>query len=521
MRVRHWPALSLAVWLIAPAAAVQADLQEQRLVQIQHRIETGDIRTAKVELEQVISQAPEDPRSFNLLGVIEAQENNFAAAESDFRHAIQLAASFTGAYLNLGRLYQEHPDEPGTLEKALAVYRKLLALEPGQVEANYQAAWLLNRLGQFAASLEHLRRLPSEAQQRSQALALRCADSTVLGQTAQAEAACKQLLASPDLAEIDILSILPVLLKHHAEDLATGFLKGLEHRGLASATTLHQLGGLQEQRGEFKEARDTLERELKLVQPSAALLAQLARVAYRGQDLEGALGYLAHARDLEPGNPAVHFFFGMICVELKLPPEAKASLKESVHLDPDNPYYNYALGAVLINEKNAEAAIPHFKKYRAGKPDDARGRFALGVAYYDAYQLDSARKEFLAIANRAETRWGAQLYLGRLAIREENLNEASYRFQQAIQANPTEPEAYAESGLVHIRRNEYSLAEKDLTRALTLAPDHYLSNLRLLMLYQRTKDSRADAQAKRVEELRKFGEEKERLLLRSLDIRPY
>ena len=199
----------------------------------------------------------------------------------------------------------------------------------------------------------------------------------------------------------------------------------------------------------------------------------------------------------------------------------KSIFKEAVHLDPDNPYYNYALGAVLINEKNAEAAIPHFKKYRAGKPDDARGRFALGVAYYEAYQPDSARKEFLAIANRAETRWGAQLYLGRLAIREENLNEASYRFQQAIQANPTEPEAYAESGLVHIRRNEYSLAEKDLTRALTLAPDHYLSNLRLLMLYQRTKDSRADAQAKRVEELRKFGEEKERLLLRSLDIRPY
>ena len=82
----------------------------------------------------------------------------------------------------------------------------------------------------------------------------------MLGQTAQADAACKQLLASPDLAEIDILSILPVLLKHHAEDLATRFLKGLEHRGLSSATTLKQLGGLQEERGQFKEARDTLER---------------------------------------------------------------------------------------------------------------------------------------------------------------------------------------------------------------------------------------------------------------------
>ena len=69
MRVRHWPALSLAVWLIAPAAAVQADLQEQRLVQIQHRIETGDIRTAKVELEQVISQAPEETHDPSIFSV--------------------------------------------------------------------------------------------------------------------------------------------------------------------------------------------------------------------------------------------------------------------------------------------------------------------------------------------------------------------------------------------------------------------------------------------------------------------
>jgi len=192
-----------------------------------------------------------------------------------------------------------------------------------------------------------------------------------------------------------------------------------------------------------------------------------------------------------------------------------------VRLNPENPYYNYALGAVLVNEKNEEEAIPHFRKFRDAHPDDPRGRFALGVAYFEAYQVDSARKEFLSIANSPETRMGAQLYLGRLALRQEKLDEALDHFQCAIQANKAAPEPYAESALIRIRRKEYALAGQDLERALKIAPQHYLSNLRLLMLYQRRKDPRAEAQARRVEQLQKAGEEKERLLLRSLDIRPY
>jgi tetratricopeptide (TPR) repeat protein len=95
--------------------------------------------------------------------VVEAQENHFAEAESNFQRAIQIAPRFTGAYLNLGRLYQEHPNEPRAVEKALSVYRQLLDFEPDHVEANYQAAWLLSRAGEYAASLRYLARLPAPA----------------------------------------------------------------------------------------------------------------------------------------------------------------------------------------------------------------------------------------------------------------------------------------------------------------------------------------------------------------------
>jgi Flp pilus assembly protein TadD len=517
------PGVILCVLFMAagtrPALADAAD--EEQLVRIQQSIQSGDLRGARSKLREVLSRLPGEPRIYNLLGVIDAQENNFAAAESNFRRAIQLAPRFTGAYMNLGRLYQEHGNQQGAVEKALDVYRNVLEFQPDHVESNYQAAFLLNRLGRFGPSLEHLARLPPEAQERSPALALCGVDNAALGRRAQAEAALKQLSAASDLTEADVLPILPALHEHRADDLATRLLEALAQRGLGSSMGLQALAGLKENQGQFKEAREYLEKDLQLEPPSVPVLTQLAKLAYQTRDLEGALGYLAHARDLEPGNAAIHFFFGMVCIELKLPPEARQSLKEAVRLNPDNPYYHYALGAVLLQEKKSDEAIAHFRKYRDSHPDDPRGNFALGVAYFDAYQIDAARKELESVAARPETRVGANLYLGRLAVREENLTEAGNRLRKAVESEPSSPEPYAELALVHIRRKEFALAESNLTRALQIAPEHYRTNLNLLMLYQKTNDPRAEQQARRVEQLQKAGEERERLLLRSLEIQPY
>jgi tetratricopeptide (TPR) repeat protein len=512
-----WFALAFAV----AAFGQPQDPTDQQLSTILHSIQSGDLLSAKSELERMVKRTPEDARVLNLLGVVEAQENNVGAAESDFQKAIKASPRFSGAYLNLGRLLQEHADGPHALEKALDAYIKLLEFEPDNIEANYQAAGIENRLGSFSASLRHLDRLPAGAQGRAPALAIRCADNAGLNRKAEAQKAATGLLASQDLSESDILLALPALVQSQSEELAIELLEGLAARVLASPKSLQRLAALEENRGNFKQARDALEKDLQLEPPSVPLLTQLARVAYRAGDLEGALGYLAHAREMAPDNPATHFFFGLICIDLKLPPEAKESLQKAVRLDPGNPYYNYALGAVLVGQKNPDEAIPRFQNYVDSKPGDPRGRFALGVAYYEAHQPEMARKELSAIAERPETRFGAHLYLGRLSIDDEEYDVALDHLEKAMQANPEAPDAYAELALVHLRRNEFATAEKDLARALKVSPDHYLSNLRLLILYKRTKNPQAGAQAERVAQLQKAGEEKEQLLLRSLDIRPY
>ena len=121
-------------------------------------------------------------------------------------------------------------------------------------------------------------------------------------------------------------------------------------------------------------------------------------------------------------------------------------------------------------------------------PGTLGAAFALGVAYFEAYELDAARQVLESVANNPETRSGAQLYLGRVALSSNQPDAAASHFLQAIQVNPKLPDAHAELALIRMRRGDYALAQKDLAAALAVSPDHYLSNLRLLMLYERTRD---------------------------------
>ncbi len=499
-----------------------ATRRERQLLKVQQLLESGNLVEARGELARALKEFPEDAVLYNLLGVVDAQESNYRAAESNFNQAVARAPKFTGAYLNLGRLYQEHAGrDPAAIEKALSVYGKILQYLPDHREAVYQSAVLFQLRGDFKISLDHLARLPGEYRERPPALAVRCADHVGLGQNAQADQTAEQLMKTARLAEADILSILPTLKAHGRDDLEARLLENLVERQLSSANTLSQLGLLYEQQGRLDAAHTTLEKVAAAKPDSAQVLIDLARVAHKRGAHREALGYLAHARDLEPRRADVHFFFGMVCVDLNLGGEAHQSLTQAVNLEPENAYYNYALGAVSVHRRDPGEALPFFQKYARLKPDDPRGRLALGAAYFHSGNFDAAREELREAVKRSETAAGAHYFLALLAKRQENLSEALRELTVALELNPRYADAHAESGLLHLRRKDYQAAEKSLRHALTIDSDHYAANFNLLTLYTRTKDGRETAQARRFAEVKSKRDEMAQQFLRTVEVRPY
>jgi tetratricopeptide (TPR) repeat protein len=492
------------------------------LIHAQQLIRQGKLAQAREVLSQGLQQYPHEATLLNFAGVVDAEENDSRAAEQNFRKAILESPDYAGAYLNLGRLYQTEIGKwPGALSEAVGTYQRLVEIDPSSVTAAFQLASLQMQESDFQASLESLLKLRAPAAGRPEVLAIRCADLAGLGQKDNAEADARRLLASSELNEADILAIIPVLSAHHQEGIAIELLEGLKHRHLASSKTLSALGTVDAKAGRLNQARSAMEQVFMLDPHSVWPLLQLAQLANQQRDYRAALGYLAHARALQPENASIHFFFGMVCVEADLHQEAYESLKRAVALDPRNPYYNYALGAICAQREDASEAIPYFKRYCALKPRDPRGKLALGEAFYYSHNLDSARTELLQTVNEQTTSAGANYFLGRIANDLGEWSEGAQYLERAILQDPGYADAYAVLGNIYLSEKNYGHAGKVLRHALEIDPDNYLANIKLTVLYERTKDPRAEAQSQRLAQVRKDREERVKSFLRTIRVAPY
>jgi tetratricopeptide (TPR) repeat protein len=514
----------IARWLMAiavlscspPCASAQAADPYER---IETAIDRGDLATARRSVDAALARAPHDARLHNLAGAIAAQQGDVPGAENHFREAIRLEPRATPPYENLGRLYQEHSAAiPDASRKALEIYRALLAVDPANTDGLFQSAVLEAAAGQSTTALALLARLPRELQARAPVLAVRVA---ALASAADpgAGAAADALAAHPDLVPEDLLTALPAFVPGASDDVLARVLVALDKRGITAPEFLRRLADVQIRRGELVEARATLER-LGGDSPGVPVLLDLARVADKAGDHQGALGYLAHARSLEPRNAAVHFLFGVVCVEMDLVAEAYESLKKAISLQPENAAINYMMGAVSLHRHEPAEAIPFFAKYVQLAPDDPRGRFALGVAYFHAADFDASRRELTAVADRPETAAGAQYFLARLARQSNQLEEALRHVRRSIEANDSYADAWAELGLLQTRSGNYSEAERSLQKALALDPENYQATVNLTTLYTRTRDPRREEQAARLEALQKKRGERAQEFLRQIEVVP-
>ncbi len=392
----------LTVLSAAPYARAQAQAQAQTptrssasvapravLEAIAAALGRDDVAAAGTAVEPALVSYPEDPVVHNLAGVIEARRGESRAAQDHFERAIQLQPGAPAAYVNLGRLLQERAvTDPVAPTAALAVYARLLAIEPQQPEALFQTARLEALAGRFDAARLAIDRLREPARGRPAVLALRAVVEAGSGDTDGARRSVAALAAHPELTREDIAAVLPALSRvpapgtEHRNEQRTeqAMLELVERRGWATPATLRRLAAIETAGGHHREARAWLEKAAARGVPDAALLIELARAAFKAGDAEGSLGYLAHARDLEPTNVAVHFLFGIVCVELNLGAEAHESLAKAVALAPDDPDVNYAMGAVSLHRHEPSEALPYFEAYRRLRPGDPRGRFALGAA---------------------------------------------------------------------------------------------------------------------------------------------
>jgi len=487
---------------------------------IQNLVAENRLAEAQSALSRALVIQPNDAALWNLRGIADAKQGNMAGAEVAFSKAVHLAPRLASAWLNLGRLYQLAPDRSEAVAKGINAYQSVIEIEPQNAEAHHQLALLLQWKGAFLESLGHLDRLPTADRARRPAVALRCADEAALGHTESALKLADQLLRDPQLEEADVIAILPAVTTHN-EDVAFRLLEGLESRGLATAETRSSLAALYESRGDLSAARKSYEAAFRSSAPSANVLTNLARVAWKQEDFEETLGYLAHARDLDPDNPGIHFFFGLTCNEMRLPVEARKSMEKALALAPENPYYNYAMGVIHLQWAEKDGAIPFLKKYVAAQPADTRGHLALAVAYFGTSHNDEAKREIARLASNSQVRAGTEYLLGRIAAQEGDVKGALIHLKQVAALEPKSSDAHAQLGDLFLQINNVEGARRETASSLALDPQNYAANRTLMRLYRLDNDPRLAEQAERLKTLVEQNDANLRLLQRTIEVRPW
>jgi tetratricopeptide (TPR) repeat protein len=499
----------------------QGNGRDQIILRIQELIQEHDLPEARRQLIEAAKRYPSDEGFDNLLGIVEAQQGNYFAAEKSFSKAVAKAPKFIGAYLNLGRLYQENvAADAEARRKALVVYRQVLGYEPMNQEANYQSAALLLQQGEYQKSLDHLLRLSPENQSSARTLSLFCADYAALGNRQAMDDAATKLLAASDFSEADALQALLGLTRGKRDDAIVTLLEGLQKRQPLPPPLLQTLGLAYERTNRLAEARAALEKCFEQGTSSVGLLVELTRIARLQKDYQAALGYLGHARELEPDNATLHYYFGVVCLDIKLIAEARNSFEKAVKLQPENPEYNYAMGVASSFRHDPAEAVPYFEEFLKLKPHDPRGKLAMGAALFRAKDYAAAIPWLKEAAAIPETATKAHYYQGAIALEEGRLEEGFAELQEALKGHADYVDALAELGRYFVIRKDYKQAENQLQRALKIEPNHYTANFYLLMLYTRIKDPRQEAQAKRFDELKNLLAEKTQEFLRIVNVRP-
>jgi Flp pilus assembly protein TadD len=505
-----------ALGALVPLASATSD----RIAAIQNLLAENRLAEAQSMLSRALAAQPDDAALWNLCGIADAKQGNVAHAEEAFTKAVKLAPGLVSAWLNLGRLYQLNSDRAAAIGKGIQAYQAVLRIEPENAEAHHQLALLLEWKGAFRESLEHLDRLPPEDRAKRPAVALRCADEAALGNTETALQLTDELLRDSQLEAADVIAILPAVSSRN-ETVALRLLEGLQSRGLATTETRSSLAAICERRGDLSGARKEYESLFRSQPPSAGVLTDLARVAWKQKDFEGTLVYLAHARDLEPNNAGIHFFFGLTCNEMHLPLEARKSLEKALALAPENPYYNYAMGVIRLEWAEKDGAIPFLKKYIAARPADARGHLALAVAYFGTSHDDDAKRELAGLTGDSQVRAGTEYLLGRIAAQEGDVASAVTHLKEVVVLEPKSSDAHAQLGDLLLEREDLEGARRETAASLALDPENYTANRTLMRLYRLANDPRLEAQTERLKTLVEEKDASLRLLQRTIEVRPW
>ena len=126
------------------------DFEQAAMLAQQERV--AEAKTATLE---ALQKHPSSVEGYNLLGIIETNQHDYAGALEAFKKALQIAPKSVKTYNNIGNAYVATKD----LDSAEKAFRTGLRLDPGNQDGNYNLGVLLMMKGNAQEAIPHFEKV--------------------------------------------------------------------------------------------------------------------------------------------------------------------------------------------------------------------------------------------------------------------------------------------------------------------------------------------------------------------------
>jgi tetratricopeptide (TPR) repeat protein len=468
-------ALGIALGCCLISVAQRQDSESNSsLGQIETLIHQNRLDEAKTKTMDELQRNPTSVDAYNLLGMIQGEQQDFTGAAASFQQALKLKPGSTHTHNNLGSLYVV-ANKPDLAEKE---FRAVLRLDPANRDAHYNLGTILMMKGSPTPAIAQFQQV-HPADHATQLQLVRAYFESKQPATALRKAA---VLSSDKASTVQVHFSLGILLAEEKQYKAAQLeLEKADELQPGTFEILFNLGQDLFRNGDFANAQAVLTRALRVKPDSAETLYLMAQVCVDQSRPLDALDLLIRARKLAPENTDIVFLMARISMSQDYFEDAIPLLESAVQSAPRRADLLAALGESYFMAGQAEKAIEEFNKMIKVE-GSARSYAFLGLSFRKLGRLDEA-KQWFEQGLKLDTKNSVCLFnLGFIAGHQGDPAAAEAYLQKAVQANPDFADALLELANLRIAARKPQEAKDFLRRYVKVSRDPATGYYKLAMV---------------------------------------
>ncbi|MBV5307924.1 MAG: PEP-CTERM system TPR-repeat protein PrsT [Chromatium okenii] len=472
----------------------------QQLARGEAALMHGELKTALIELKNVLQKDSQNQRARLLLGQAYLQAGDAAAAEQELQKAQKLGAKDSDlqpwlmqTWLQQGKLdqvtalaipetiapplraqllaiqadaLQSGNNLAGAQEKAALA----LKVDPEAVAARLVLARLRAATNQFDAARQLVNEALQRQPQNAAALNLLGDIERAAGQWAAADAAYTKAIADPIVGRQAHLNRAIVRIQANQLDAAAQDIAQLRQQLKKNPQLDYVEGLLLYTKKDYAHAIEYLQAALGAAPDflPALTLAGATRLALGEPAL--ARIHLERASAAQPDDQTIRRLLATALLQQGDAKEAERLARSILQRQPNDTATMDLLANTLMIQGKRDESISYLRQVKAEMPDSAAANARLGAALLSDGDAQEGLRALQAALNQDPTFQGAaeQLVLG--AISSNKLDQALEAAKAYQTREPGSARAQTLLGMVYLQRKELDAATKAFNKALELEP---------------------------------------------------